>query len=204
MLVKASEHRIQHWYKILPYITWADRITTRISTGHSPYYMAHGVEPVMPFDLAEATYLSPSLSKIVSTDDLIILRARQLEKRPDDLQKMHDLILKSRNQSATQFNKTFHSTIHSFDFSPGQLVLVRNSRNDTGLPDKTKPRYLGPYIVISKHSGGSYTLAEMDGTISKLHFAAKRVIPYFLRTSSLIPESSDDINTANVDQELDS
>ncbi|KZT31249.1 hypothetical protein SISSUDRAFT_1105277, partial [Sistotremastrum suecicum HHB10207 ss-3] len=181
------------------HIFWADRITTRKSTGHSPYFMAHGVEPVFPFDLAEATYLAPSLSELVSTEDLIAIRARQLEKRPADLQEMHDLIYRSRLESADEFSKNFHSTIRQYDLPPGQLVLVRNSQAETDLGRKWLPRYLGPYVVLSRSSGGSYTLAEMDGTPSKLRFAAKRIIPYFLRPGTIIPDSTMPIDDSNLE-----
>ncbi|KZS91500.1 hypothetical protein SISNIDRAFT_414081, partial [Sistotremastrum niveocremeum HHB9708] len=60
-------------------------------------------------------------------------------------------------------------------------------------------RYIGPYIVLRRHEGGSYTLCEMDGAVSKLRFAAKRLIPYYLRSIHAIPDSSDPINAANED-----
>ncbi|KZT31147.1 hypothetical protein SISSUDRAFT_973096, partial [Sistotremastrum suecicum HHB10207 ss-3] len=178
-LVRTCGTDLAKWPKILPYITWANRITTRKSTGYSPYYMAHGVDAVMPFDISEATYLSPSLSDLVSTEELIAKRAIQLQKRKQDLEEMHDRILQSRKQSAEQFAKEFHSTLRDYDFKPGRLVLVRNSQIATDLGRSWKPRYLGPYVVIARHKGGSYTLAELDGTLSKLKFAAKRLIPYY-------------------------
>ncbi|KZT31625.1 hypothetical protein SISSUDRAFT_994863 [Sistotremastrum suecicum HHB10207 ss-3] len=117
---------------------------------------------------------------------------------------MKDLILKSRKQSSDQFAKEFAFSIKDYDFKPGRLVLVRNSGAETDLGRKWKPRYLGPYVVIARHSGGSYTLAELDGTISKLRFAAKRIIPYFLRTSAIFPEPNSQISDASLEQELDS
>ncbi|KAF9553055.1 hypothetical protein CPC08DRAFT_621686, partial [Agrocybe pediades] len=77
--------------------------------------------------------------------------------------------------------------IHDFDFKPGALVLVRNSRFDKGLQNKTKPRYLGPMLVVRRTSGGSYILSELDGSISKLRFAAFRLIPYFPRDLRAVP-----------------
>lgn len=52
--------------------------------------MAHGVEPTLLFDVTEATYLTPPLDAPISHDDLISLRARQLEKRQDDLDAIKD------------------------------------------------------------------------------------------------------------------
>jgi hypothetical protein len=39
-------------------------------------------------------------------------------------------------------------------------------------------------IVVSRSCNGSYRLAEIDGTVSKLKFAAFRLIPYHPRSVS--------------------
>jgi hypothetical protein len=56
-IVKTAGSDIAHWYKYAPYVFWAERVTTKRSTGHSPFYMAHGVEALLPFDVEEATHL---------------------------------------------------------------------------------------------------------------------------------------------------
>jgi hypothetical protein len=61
--------------------------------GYSPYYIAHGIEPLLPFNIAEATYMAPAPSGMMSTQDLIITRAIQLQKRAKDLETVkHHLI----------------------------------------------------------------------------------------------------------------
>ena len=42
-------------------------------------------------------------------------------------------------------------------------------------------------IVIRRMLGGSYVLGELDGSLSKLRFAAFRLIPYLPRDVSSIP-----------------
>lgn len=42
-------------------------------------------------------------------------------------------------------------------------------------------------VVLRRTSGGSYILAELDGSISRLRFAAFRLVPYYLRDICAIP-----------------
>jgi hypothetical protein len=53
--------------------------------------------------------------------------------------------------------------------------------------DKTKPRYFGPMLVIRRTRNGAYRLAELDGAVSKLRYAAFRLLPYHARSPSFIP-----------------
>jgi transposase InsO family protein len=186
-IIKACDGDTGHWPYLTHHALWADRITIRQSTGFSPFYLNKGVEPVLPFDLIEATYLGPALDSIISTTDLLAHRIRQLEKREDDLRLAEKRLLKSRFQSKEQFEKHFQHRLHDFDFKPGSLVLVRNSRVEAELDRKVKPRYLGPFIVIRRNKRGSYTLAELDGSISKRSYAAFRLIPYYRRRDISIP-----------------
>ena len=53
--------------------------------------------------------------------------------------------------------------------------------------NKTKPRYCGPMLVIRRTRNGAYRLAKLDGAVSKLRYAAFRVVPYHARSCSSIP-----------------
>jgi hypothetical protein len=54
---------------------WAEWITTHKALGHSTYYIVHGVEPLLLFDLTEATYMVP-LQSTMTTTELVALQAR--------------------------------------------------------------------------------------------------------------------------------
>ena len=92
--------------------------------------------------------------------------------------------------SVKEFEKKFMHSIENFDCEPGSLVLVRNSKVDSSIGQKTKPRYLGPMVVVRRTAGGSYILAELDGSLSRLRFAAYRVVPYLPRSKTRIPVTS--------------
>jgi hypothetical protein len=46
---------------------------------------------------------------------------------------------------------------------------------------------MGPFIIVYRQPKGSYTLAELGGTLSSLWFAANRVIPYHPQDPLHIP-----------------
>lgn len=58
------------------------------------------------------------------------------------------------------------------DHAPGDLVVVRNSQIKSDLGRKSKPRWLGPFVVVCQTISSSYILAELNGVVSKLQFAA--------------------------------
>ncbi|KAJ3521857.1 hypothetical protein NMY22_g12139 [Coprinellus aureogranulatus] len=180
-LVKVCDGDIKKWKQHAPAVFWADRITTRKSTGFSPYYAAHGVEPLLPFDITESTFLFPEFSKKLSDSDLLSARARQLERREEDLQLLHERVLKSRFRSIEQFERIHKNTIEEFDFQPGDFVLVLNKKIEKDVGRKAKPRYFGPMVVVKKLEGSGYLLAEVNGAVSRLKFASFRLVPYHSR-----------------------
>ena len=205
-LIKAADGKPEKWSQVAPSVFWAERITIHPSTGYSPYFIAHGTEPTLPLDISEATYLCPPITSELSTQDLLAHRARQLQKRPADLKQIHDKVYKSRLDAVRKLEQRFQHTIKNFHFKKGDLVLVRNNKVDMELDRKTKPRYLGPMVVIRKTQGGSYILAETDGTLSKLRYAAKRLIPYRPRSiisgerlSQLLNRSDEELYTMTHD-----
>jgi hypothetical protein len=149
--------------------------------------MMHGVEPIFPFDLAEATFLAPlERQGILTTTKLIAWHTHQLQKRTEDLEAIRERVVAVHFTSIHKFKRHFHTNIKSHDFQPGTYVLVHNSKVEYELSKKMKPCYLGPMVVVHRMKGGSYMLAKLDSAISKLQFAAFRVIPYYPRCNERI------------------
>ncbi|KAF8580281.1 hypothetical protein K439DRAFT_1357414, partial [Ramaria rubella] len=53
-----------------------------------------------------------------------------------------------------------------------------------------KPCYLGLMIVVKHTCNGAYCLAELNGAVAKLPYAAFRLIPYYPRSHTVIPVTS--------------
>ena len=144
----------------------------------------HEVHPVLPFDLTEASFLVTYQEGMTSAD-LIAARIRQLQKRPEDLAAVAEVLKKNRLKSKAQFEKRFCTRLRHTKLEPGTLVLVRNTTVEKDLDRKSKPRYLGPYQVIRQTQNSSYVLAEPDGTLWKQKVAGFRVVPYIARDDIL-------------------
>ena len=88
------------WHTATHLVFWAEPMTMLRSTSLSPYFMVHSIEPLFPFDLAEATFLIPPPdTEPLSSSGLITWRARQLQKHQEDLESICEHVLKTRFES---------------------------------------------------------------------------------------------------------
>jgi transposase InsO family protein len=168
-IIKSCEGDETRWSQVVHSVFWAERVTIQKATGLSPYFMMHSVELIFPFDLAEATFLTPLERRgALTTTELIAWRAHQLQKRAEDLEAIRERVVAARFKSIREFERRLRANIKSHDFQPGTYVLVHNLKVEYELSKKTKLHYLGPMVVVRRTKGGSYMLAELDGAISKL------------------------------------
>ena len=206
-LIKACDGNVSRWPDLVHHTFFADRVTVRKATGFSPYYLLYGVDPILPLDLFEATYLVSGFRKNLSTEELIALRIRQLAKHDDDIEQASQTLYQSRLKSKFEFERRFQKRLWRGEYQSGDLVLVRNSRVEKELDRKTKPRYLGPFEVVRRTKGGSYVLKELDGTQSRRGVAAFRLLPYHSRDGKPLPpheltldQDSDDSDDSSDDE----
>ena len=204
-LMKVCKENPSQWPDHVAHAFFADRVTVRRQTGYSPYYLLYGVDPLLPFDLAEASFMIDSYTSDMTTVDLLASRIRQLQKKPADIEKAALTLQKNRLRSKTQFEAKFHARLTQQTYPPGSLVLVRNSAIEKELDKKSKPRYLGPYQVVRVRTGGrSYVLQELDGAIWKQSVAAFRILPYISRNDARLNQLIGDTISTTTDLTDDS
>ena len=112
--------------------------------------------------------------------------------------------------SKYQFEKHFETCLAHGSYSPGDLVLVRNTPVEKELNRKTKPRYLGPYKVVKQNSGHNYVLEELDRSELARPVAAFRVIPSIIRrtlellsTPSATADTKSELITTDKESDID-
>ena len=159
--------------------------------GCLPYFAVTGTHPILPLNIAEAIYLVPLLTSTLSMTDLIASRAIALQKRKSHLSALHSKVMAARIQAVIRFEREHSATVCDFNFSRGDLVLVRNTAIEKALNWKMRARYLGPLVVVSRNKGGAYIICELNGSVFNRPIAAFRVIPYFARKAIALPDLSD-------------
>ncbi|THU92224.1 hypothetical protein K435DRAFT_563752, partial [Dendrothele bispora CBS 962.96] len=176
-LIRSCEGRLSRWPDLLPLAIFADRITIRRQTGFSPFYILHGLHPLLSFDLTEASFLVDGWSDHMTDEDLITLRIKQIESQHQDVQLAAETLRVNRFKTKAQF-ESHAKRLLTDHYEKDQLVLVKNSWIAHDLGRKSKPRWLGPYAIVRRTKGGSYIIRELNGNVSRQGIAATRLMPY--------------------------
>ena len=186
--MKICGDKPEAWAPHVPLAFFADKVSVSRVTGCSPFYMLHGVHPVLPFDLTEATFMIQEYRQGLSSAELLALRIRQLQKRPEDLERAAQALIKARFRSKAQFERRFMRRLKRVPLKVGDLVLIRNTRIEQEMNRKHKPRYLGPYILRELQSSDTWAISELDGTPSRTAVAGFRIWPYIARNPRILQE----------------
>ncbi|CDO78216.1 hypothetical protein BN946_scf184887.g4 [Trametes cinnabarina] len=194
----------KRWSQVAHYAFWAERVTVRKRMGCSPYFAVTGCHPVLPMDIAEATYLSPPPTSLLSSSKLIARRAIKLQKRHDQLSLLKSRVYQARIEAAKKFERDHPATIRDFDFKPGSLVLMRHTQIEKSLNRKMRPRYTGPLIVVSRNRGGAYVLCELDGSVLHRAIMVFRLVPYLPRKAIALLPGFADISQKRLDELISS
>jgi hypothetical protein len=188
-LHKATGGDLSKWFWFYPMVKWADRITIRKGLGCSPFFATTGAHPIIPLDIIEATWLVELPGRTLTTTELIGYRARALAKHQTHVEELRRRIAGQKHAAVKELEEKFAHQIKDYKFNRGDLVLMRNTAIESSLDRKMYARYLGPMIVLHRNKGGSYVLAEMDGSVHGKRVSAFRVVPYYARHAVELPEN---------------
>jgi hypothetical protein len=66
----------------------------------SPYFAVTGAHPILPLDIAKATYLHPPPTSVMSTTNLISRHTITLKKRSADVNQLYSKVYQARLKAA--------------------------------------------------------------------------------------------------------
>ncbi len=155
-------------------VLWVDQSTVRTSTGLTPYYINCGSEPVLPIELEIPTWQILSLSEVHSIADLLAMRARQLQRRDEDVEEA-TLHL----QRICLERKEWHDLKHGIrkkELAVGSIVLLYDTRREKSMSRKLAFTWLSPYQIFDEvRDKGMYILEKLDGSQLAGIFAGDRL-----------------------------
>ncbi|XP_059073276.1 uncharacterized protein LOC131874069 [Cryptomeria japonica] len=139
----------EDWEEKLPSVLWAYRTTYKVTTGQTPFQIMYGQGAVVP-----AKFMVPSLRIAIENrlGDMESLRERLYVLNKLDGKWM---MAQWATETMQQRRNLWHDKhLKRMKFTPGQLVLKYNGRNEIK-PEKFKVRWLGPYKVREVVANGS-------------------------------------------------
>ena len=87
--------------------------------GCSPYFLCLGAEPLLPFNIVEATWLVNLPNRILSREELIGYRAQALSKHRTFMNNVCDWVDEIKIKELKAFEKKHRLVIKDWDFEPG-------------------------------------------------------------------------------------
>jgi len=137
---------------------------------------------VLPIELSAiswALYLV-DWNKSCTREQLLTTRARQLERKDDNVTKAAHTLARNRQQNKDFFDSHRHKRLEELGI--GDLILLFNSVLKKQWSRKLDNRWLGPYRIRAiKKERGTYLLEELDGRELKLPFPGEMIKKFYPR-----------------------
>jgi hypothetical protein len=176
-LIALTEGGKKPWLRFINTVALAERTTTHAPTGRTPFYIVHGREAVLPIETEYSTWRTLKWGEVSNRTELLILRARMIEMRNEDMEEAMLQKDRFRRQNAAYFDS--HHPLRRELIKEKDIVLVYDIQKvdvDKSRKTKLNYRWLGPYRVYSADRvKGTYTLTELDGTRIDRTYAGNRL-----------------------------
>ena len=105
-LVRVCGGQVGNWPRLLPYALWADRTTHNSVTGFMPTELMYGQKPIMPTERTISSWVTVDWRDEMSREELLAARIRQLERRPEDVERAAEKLRLGRLKNKGWFDRT--------------------------------------------------------------------------------------------------
>ena len=174
ILKKVVGENKKSWDSKIKYAVWEDRITTKTSTGKTPFELVYGIEAKIPVNLqipilcftqqyaTDAEAIQGRINQLIDLDETRRSAFGQME----------------RNQE--KINNTFDHKTKERNFTKGDLVLLWDKKREKpGMHKKFDNLWGGPYKIMSYAGTYSFNLETMEGEALKLSVHALHIKHYY-------------------------
>ena len=168
----------------------AERLAVRQSIGLSPYFLSHGLHPVLPLDLVEHTIFRTALDHMEDPDEFIACRKEAAEEREAAMAEVARRVGEARAKANSKYNREHAHRTRLY--KPRELVLVYDTTRASRHNSKPDDRYAGPYVVIRRTNRGSYKLVRLADASNEVVSVGGRRVKGF-RSRNIHEERIDEI-----------
>ena len=146
MLRAVITKNLKSWEECLPHVEFAYNRAVHSTTGHSPFEVVYGFNPLTPLDL-----IPLPISKIVHKDG---------KKKAEYVKQLHEKVRQQIEKKTEQYANQANKGRRKITFEPGDWVWVhlRKERFPAQRRSKLQPRGDGPFQVIGKVNDNAYKL----------------------------------------------
>ena len=142
---------------------WAVRVTTRRSTGKSPYELVHGTQALFPTQLARPVI--SLLQEAQEEPNALVRRLNKVIESSENRNKVRENLITYQEKMKSIFDRKAKEIL----FQIGDLVLRWDTRREEkGKHGKFEPLCYGPYKIVEARSNNTFMLENLDGEIVEL------------------------------------
>ena len=140
-----------------------------------PAELMYGQKPIMPTEWTISSWATVDWKDEMSQEKLLLARIRQLERRPEDVERAVEKLRLARLKNKGRFDRTHRLRPKKIEEGDWVLVYDNSVDNQHKTIRKFSRKWFGPYVVTSANDNGTYHLAELNGTRMAVPVAGKRV-----------------------------
>ncbi len=140
-LFKMFDEKLKSWINNLHVVLWADRFIVKFITDLISFYLQCDNESMLLIELEISIWRIFSWQEIHIIEDLLIMRARQLQRRDENMNEVRNLLKRMRKQDKKYFDSKHFTT--NKDINKNDLVLLHDTQheNDRNINRKFKYRW---------------------------------------------------------------
>ena len=159
-LIKMINEKIANWIENLSIVLWIDRITIKQSIDHTSFYFNCDFEFLMSIELNFSIWRIFSWNEVHIIENLLTMRARQIQRRDENLKKIVLFFWRMKEQEKESFD-LFHWIKNEF-MKSNMTILLHDIKLDNMHIDKFQFKWLRLYFIQSTIVKDTYILVELN------------------------------------------
>ncbi len=146
-LFKMFDEKLKSWMNNLHVVLWADRFIVKFIIDLISFYLQCDNESMLSIELKISIWRILFWQKMRTTEDLLTMRARQLQRRDENMNETKNLLKRMRKQNMKYFDSKHFAT--NKDINKNDLVLLHDTQheNDRSINRKLKYRWRESFRV---------------------------------------------------------